>query len=162
MQSLKLMAAAGVEIQSVRLRRVEKATAELRLPSIFSDHMVLQRDQPVPVWGWGDAKEQVTVEFAGQSKTATADAGGGSGCAGEAGRRPDEFRMRRQGTMRTLIAIAATAVAILETSAAEEASPMARWSFEQVRGQTVADAVGNHAGAAKARCSRWRAWTDRR
>ncbi len=51
--------------------------------------------------------------------------------------------------MRTLLAIAATAVAILETSAAEEASPVARWSFQQVRGQTVPDAVGNHAGAAK-------------
>ena len=51
--------------------------------------------------------------------------------------------------MKTLIAIAAWAVAILETSAAEEASPVARWSFEQVRGQTVADAVGKHAGDAK-------------
>ena len=48
--------------------------AELRLPSILADHMVLQCDQPVPVWGWGDAGEQVTVEFAGQNKSATADA----------------------------------------------------------------------------------------
>ena len=33
--------------------------AELRLPSILSDHMVLQCDQPVPVWGWGDVGEKV-------------------------------------------------------------------------------------------------------
>jgi len=52
------------------------AQAEVRLPSIISDHMVLQCDQPVPVWGWGDAGERVTVEFAGQSKTATANAEG--------------------------------------------------------------------------------------
>lgn len=50
--------------------------AELKLPSILSDHMVLQCDQPVPVWGWGDAGEQVTVEFAGQNKSVTADANG--------------------------------------------------------------------------------------
>ncbi len=50
--------------------------AELKLAALFSDHMVLQRDKPVPVWGWADPGEQVTVEFAGQKKTVTADAGG--------------------------------------------------------------------------------------
>ena len=50
--------------------------AELTLPSVFSDHMVLQRGQPVPVWGKADPNAVVTVEFAGQKKTATADASG--------------------------------------------------------------------------------------
>lgn len=50
--------------------------AELKLSAIFSDHMVLQRDKPVPVWGWADAGESVTIEFAGQKKTASADAAG--------------------------------------------------------------------------------------
>lgn len=50
--------------------------AELKLASIFTDHMIVQRDKPVPVWGWSDAGEMVTVEFAGQTKTATADANG--------------------------------------------------------------------------------------
>ncbi|MFZ5829150.1 MAG: sialate O-acetylesterase [Planctomycetota bacterium] len=49
------------------------AQAEVRLPSIFSDHMVLQQDMPVPVWGWADPGEKVTVEIAGQQKSATAD-----------------------------------------------------------------------------------------
>lgn len=49
---------------------------EPELPSIFSDHAVLQRDQPVPVWGLADAGTKVTVEFAGQKKTVTADAAG--------------------------------------------------------------------------------------
>ena len=48
----------------------------VRLPSIFTDHMVLQRDKAVPVWGKAAPGEEVTVEFAGQKKTTKADAGG--------------------------------------------------------------------------------------
>jgi sialate O-acetylesterase len=50
--------------------------AELKLAAAFSDHMVLQRVQPVPVWGWADSGEKITVEFADQKKTAIADASG--------------------------------------------------------------------------------------
>ncbi|MDX1679341.1 MAG: sialate O-acetylesterase [Akkermansiaceae bacterium] len=46
--------------------------AEVKLPAIFSDHMVLQRDVDVPVWGWADAGEKVTVSFAGKTVTTTA------------------------------------------------------------------------------------------
>ena len=46
--------------------------ADVRLPAVFSDHMVLQRDTAVPVWGWADPGEQVTVSIAGQTQTATA------------------------------------------------------------------------------------------
>ena len=38
---------------------------ELKLAAMFSDHMILQRDRPVPVWGWSDAGVEVTVDFAG-------------------------------------------------------------------------------------------------
>ena len=47
-------------------------TADVKMPKIFSDNMVLQRDMPVPVWGWADKNEKVTVSFKGQEKTATA------------------------------------------------------------------------------------------
>jgi sialate O-acetylesterase len=50
--------------------------AGLSLPSVFSDHMVLQRERPVPVWGKADPGAAITVEFAGQKKTATAGADG--------------------------------------------------------------------------------------
>ena len=50
--------------------------ADLKLPSVFSDHMILQRDKPIAVWGWADAGESVTVSFAGQSKSAIAAADG--------------------------------------------------------------------------------------
>ena len=52
------------------------ARAEVKLPSIFSDSMLLQRDLAAPVWGWADPNEEVTVRFAGQEKKTKADAGG--------------------------------------------------------------------------------------
>jgi len=47
--------------------------ANVRLPRLFADNMVLQRDKPVAVWGWADAGEKITVQFDSQSKTAKAD-----------------------------------------------------------------------------------------
>lgn len=52
------------------------AGAEVTLPSIFGDRMVLQRDKPVKVWGWAQAGERVTVGFGDQSVAAQADAEG--------------------------------------------------------------------------------------
>ena len=52
------------------------AHAEVRLPAIISDHAVLQQDAAVPVWGWAEAGEEVTVSFAGQSQSAKAGADG--------------------------------------------------------------------------------------
>ena len=52
------------------------AGAEVRVAKIFSDHMVLQRDRPAPIWGWATPGQAVTVAFAGQTKRATADAQG--------------------------------------------------------------------------------------
>ena len=52
------------------------ATGEARVNGVFADHMVLQREMPVPVWGTAAAGETVTVAFAGQTKTATADKDG--------------------------------------------------------------------------------------
>jgi sialate O-acetylesterase len=49
------------------------ARAEDRLATIFQDNMVLQRDKPVPVWGWADPGTQVEVSFGEQKKQAKAD-----------------------------------------------------------------------------------------
>ncbi|MGA0560664.1 sialate O-acetylesterase [Larkinella sp. VNQ87] len=49
------------------------AWADVRLPKVFGSHMVLQRQKPVPVWGWADPNEKVTVLFGPQTKTAKAD-----------------------------------------------------------------------------------------
>lgn len=50
--------------------------AELRFAKIFTDHCVLQREMSVPVWGWAEPDSEVTLKFAGQKKTATADGDG--------------------------------------------------------------------------------------
>ena len=50
--------------------------AAVELPGIFSDHSVLQRGRPVPVWGTGKPGERVSVEFAGQKKETAVDAQG--------------------------------------------------------------------------------------
>lgn len=52
------------------------AAQALQLPSVLSDHMVLQRDAGVPVWGWATPGAEVTVRFKGQTLTAKADADG--------------------------------------------------------------------------------------
>ncbi len=53
-----------------------QARADVKLATIFCNHLVLQRDMPVPIWGWADPGEAVSVSFAGQKKSATADAAG--------------------------------------------------------------------------------------
>ena len=58
----------------------DAAQAELWMPKLFGDHMVLQRDAPAPVWGRAEPGATVTVAVAGggnhQSHTATAAADG--------------------------------------------------------------------------------------
>jgi len=50
--------------------------ADLKLPAIFGDNMVLQQQIPVPVWGWAAPAAKVTVKFSSQSHATQADADG--------------------------------------------------------------------------------------
>ncbi len=53
------------------------AHATVRLPALVGSHMVLQRDRPVPVWGWAAPGERVSVTFRGKTYAASApDASG--------------------------------------------------------------------------------------
>jgi sialate O-acetylesterase len=49
------------------------ANAQLTTAKIFGDHMVLQRNQDIPVWGWSAKNAKVTVEINGQQVKAKAD-----------------------------------------------------------------------------------------
>ena len=53
-----------------------RAQADVTLPNVIADNMVLQRDRPMPIWGQAAAGEKVTVEFADQTKTTIADSAG--------------------------------------------------------------------------------------
>jgi len=55
---------------------VGPAVAAVRLPAIFGDHMVLQCGMKVPVWGWAEPGEKVTVTAGQSSASAVADAQG--------------------------------------------------------------------------------------
>jgi sialate O-acetylesterase len=50
--------------------------AQIKLPRIFGDSMVLQRNAPLRVWGWAAPAEAITVQFHQQQKSVKADANG--------------------------------------------------------------------------------------
>ena len=45
----------------------------IRLPRIIGDHMVLQRNKPISIWGWADAGEGITVQIGTQVVKTKAD-----------------------------------------------------------------------------------------
>jgi sialate O-acetylesterase len=50
--------------------------ADVKLPALFSDHMVLQADADVPIWGWANPGEEVAVTLADTKGTVKAGADG--------------------------------------------------------------------------------------
>jgi sialate O-acetylesterase len=62
--------AAGLLFLSLQL------SAQVTLPKVIGNHMVLQRNEQVKIWGWADKGERVTVSMAGQSVRTKADKGG--------------------------------------------------------------------------------------
>jgi len=52
------------------------AFGDVRLPKIFTDHLVIQQELPVAVWGFADKGEKVSVALAGKSAETTADKSG--------------------------------------------------------------------------------------
>ena len=64
----------GLVVSSLAFATV--AFADVRLPALFSDHLVLQAGVAVPGWGWAAAGERVTVTFGLQNQSATAGVDG--------------------------------------------------------------------------------------
>jgi len=50
-----------------------KATSEIMLSTVINDNMVIQGKQKLPIWGWAEPGEKVTVSFNNREKTAIAD-----------------------------------------------------------------------------------------
>lgn len=50
--------------------------ANIILPSVFSDNMVLQRNVLIPIWGWASANEKIVISFNKQQKTVKANKDG--------------------------------------------------------------------------------------
>jgi sialate O-acetylesterase len=60
---------------TVLLALAPTARADVRLPALFTDNMVLQRDVAAPIWGWADDGEQITIEINGKTVHTTAKDG---------------------------------------------------------------------------------------
>lgn len=52
------------------------AWADVKLPAIISEHMVLQADIAAPVWGWAEPGEKIAVSIGGQMVSTQAAADG--------------------------------------------------------------------------------------
>ena len=50
--------------------------ADVRLPKIFGNNMVLQRDQPIEIWGWADPGETLEVIFVDEERHLIAEGDG--------------------------------------------------------------------------------------
>lgn len=59
-------------ILAVGLLSLVRSYGAVRVSNLFSDHMVLQQGQVIPVWGWAEPGEKIEVEFAGQAKATSA------------------------------------------------------------------------------------------
>ena len=51
------------------------AFAEVKLHGLFTDNAILQREAPVPIWGWADEGEEIVVQFRDQNVKTTAKDG---------------------------------------------------------------------------------------
>ena len=60
----------------VSLSLLAASSQAVEVNALFSDHMVLQRDVPTKVWGWGTPDEEITVTIAEQEHRGAADAEG--------------------------------------------------------------------------------------
>jgi sialate O-acetylesterase len=73
MTSIRIAVVPRILFVVVLLSLPSSARADVTLPALFADHMVVQRQLPVHVWGMADSGEAVTVSFRGESQAATAD-----------------------------------------------------------------------------------------
>ncbi|MEO6849932.1 MAG: sialate O-acetylesterase, partial [Mucilaginibacter sp.] len=55
---------------------VNVAKADVKLPVLVSNGMVLQRDKPIKIWGWASPSESVSVSFLNKQHKITAGADG--------------------------------------------------------------------------------------
>jgi sialate O-acetylesterase len=63
-------------VPAVLFLLVHIALADPTLPTLITDHMVLQQGRPIHIWGWADAGEKITVMLAGNTNSATTDSTG--------------------------------------------------------------------------------------
>ena len=72
--ALMVLLAGSLGVQAANTpapKGADKAKPAIELGAPFADNAILQRQMDLPVWGWSKPGTKVTVEFAGQKKSAT-------------------------------------------------------------------------------------------
>src|ERR1035438_1934106 len=104
--------------------------AEVRLPAIFADHMVVQRDMPMHVWGHASPGEAVTVTFRGESKRTAADALGRWSLYLSPGSAGGPFEMQVQGANRIALEDVLAGDVWIASGQSNMEFPVAGWDGE--------------------------------
>src|SRR5689334_17585647 len=55
---------------------MQTLTAQVRLPCLIRDSMILQRDSKINIWGWASGNEKIKIKFNGRNFDATASVDG--------------------------------------------------------------------------------------
>ena len=66
----------AVSLTVIILLFVHHSTAQIKLPAIIKDSMILQRDAKITIWGWSSPKEKILLKFKKRTYSATADPNG--------------------------------------------------------------------------------------
>ncbi len=110
-------------------------SAQVALPKIISDHMVVQRDLPVHVWGLAEPGETVSVDFRGESRTVTTDRIGRWSTYLKPGSAGGPFELKVQGGKANELAITVHDVLVGDVWVASGQSNM---EFEMFKASTAA------------------------
>jgi len=73
---MKIRLALPLILAAALVADAQQPPSVLKLPLLFSDHMVLQRDLPIPVWGEAAPGDEIRVRLGASTATAKTDAGG--------------------------------------------------------------------------------------
>jgi len=65
-----------LSLLALALLAAANAHADVRLAQVFGEHMVLQREQPIRIWGWAAPGATLAVELAGNKATVRVPANG--------------------------------------------------------------------------------------
>jgi sialate O-acetylesterase len=71
----RIAASLACVLAAAALAAPARAQAPL-MDALFGDHVVLQRDRPIPIWGRAAAGEEVTITLSGSTRSVRADADG--------------------------------------------------------------------------------------
>jgi len=86
-----------ISIFAIILLFILNCSANIRLPRLVGDNMVLQRDAPLKIWGWADPSEEITINFNGKAYATKANEQGNWLCKIDMQKAGGPFTMELKG-----------------------------------------------------------------